>query len=179
MKTTIRIQNFKSLEDVTLELAPTTVFLGPNGAGKSSVLKCLEFVSNNIQKVTPSSPQKTNYKLQNNVNLGLYRNIVTNNDPRKDVVVELFHEDAEIDSYINEVGVFWVGSLPIKNVFREEELSDRNMSQSWLDVDLLFDFSDSEKETLINLFLNQKNFFEYTKKNYSTLKGTSKNLLNF
>ena len=37
-----RIQNFRSLRDVTVEFGPHTAFVGGNGAGKSSILKAIE-----------------------------------------------------------------------------------------------------------------------------------------
>lgn len=39
--TKVRVQGFRSLEDVTLELTPITVVIGPNGAGKSNLLTAL------------------------------------------------------------------------------------------------------------------------------------------
>ena len=41
----IRIQNFKSLADVKVDLAPFTVMIGKNGAGKSSFLQSLEVMT--------------------------------------------------------------------------------------------------------------------------------------
>lgn len=40
----IRIQNYRSLADVSLELEPVNVLFGPNGAGKSSLLDAIWFV---------------------------------------------------------------------------------------------------------------------------------------
>jgi len=40
----LTVKNYKSLEDVTLELRPLNVFVGPNNAGKSNILDCLEFL---------------------------------------------------------------------------------------------------------------------------------------
>lgn len=37
-----RIQNFRSLRDITVEFGPHTAFVGGNGAGKSSILKAIE-----------------------------------------------------------------------------------------------------------------------------------------
>jgi AAA15 family ATPase/GTPase len=37
----IRIQNFKSLQDVTLDLQQVNLFIGPNNSGKSNVLKAI------------------------------------------------------------------------------------------------------------------------------------------
>ena len=37
-----RIQRYKSLVDVSVDLEPLTVFIGPNGSGKSSYCEALE-----------------------------------------------------------------------------------------------------------------------------------------
>ena len=41
----IRISNFKSLENVDVELAPLTVLFGPNGSGKSNFLDAIQTLS--------------------------------------------------------------------------------------------------------------------------------------
>lgn len=45
----IRIQNFKSLADVTLSFTKFTCFVGMNGAGKSSILQALDFISQQMR----------------------------------------------------------------------------------------------------------------------------------
>jgi predicted ATPase len=39
-----RVQNFKILKDVSMDLAPVNVLIGPNGAGKSAILQALDFL---------------------------------------------------------------------------------------------------------------------------------------
>lgn len=46
----VRIQNFKSLKDVTLELQKVNLLIGPNNSGKSNFLKGLEFVSKRLKE---------------------------------------------------------------------------------------------------------------------------------
>ncbi|TAK45220.1 MAG: DUF2813 domain-containing protein, partial [Saprospiraceae bacterium] len=41
---TIRIQNFRSLQDVTLDLQEVNLLIGPNNSGKSNLLKALKFL---------------------------------------------------------------------------------------------------------------------------------------
>lgn len=43
---TVHIQNFRTLEDVTIEFDSITTFIGPNGAGKSTVLRALDWFFN-------------------------------------------------------------------------------------------------------------------------------------
>lgn len=40
----IRIQNFKSLRDVTVDLSPVTVFIGKSGAGKTNFASAIQFL---------------------------------------------------------------------------------------------------------------------------------------
>ncbi len=40
----IRIRNYRSLDDVSLDLEPVNVLFGPNGAGKSTLLDTIWFV---------------------------------------------------------------------------------------------------------------------------------------
>lgn len=45
MITKVRIKGYKSLEDVSIELKPLTVFVGPNAAGKSNLFDALGLLS--------------------------------------------------------------------------------------------------------------------------------------
>lgn len=40
----VSIQNFKSLRQVTIDLARLTVFVGPNASGKSSILEAMNYL---------------------------------------------------------------------------------------------------------------------------------------
>ncbi|REG49570.1 putative ATP-dependent endonuclease of OLD family [Paraburkholderia sp. BL6669N2] len=42
----VRIQNFRTLKDVTIPFDTVTTFIGPNGAGKSTVLRALDWYFN-------------------------------------------------------------------------------------------------------------------------------------
>src|SRR3954462_8197097 len=50
----VRIQNFKSLRDVSVELERFTVFVGANGSGKTSVLEAIH----NAVRAATGDPQK-------------------------------------------------------------------------------------------------------------------------
>ncbi len=45
----LRVENFRSLRDVTVPLGPLTVLVGPNGVGKSNVLKVFDFLADIIR----------------------------------------------------------------------------------------------------------------------------------
>ncbi|WP_226802152.1 AAA family ATPase [Corynebacterium casei] len=47
----VHIQNFRTLEDVTIEFDSITTFIGPNGAGKSSVLRALDWFLMESQEI--------------------------------------------------------------------------------------------------------------------------------
>jgi AAA15 family ATPase/GTPase len=41
--TRVHIKNFKSIVDLSLDLAPINVFIGENGSGKSNILEAMAF----------------------------------------------------------------------------------------------------------------------------------------
>ncbi|HUV80620.1 MAG TPA: AAA family ATPase [Candidatus Bathyarchaeia archaeon] len=45
MLSKIKIENFKSIENLELELAPLTIFVGPNSSGKSNVLESIAILA--------------------------------------------------------------------------------------------------------------------------------------
>ncbi len=48
--TSLRVKNFKRLEDVEIELGKTVVFVGPNNSGKTTALQALA-MGNRASKV--------------------------------------------------------------------------------------------------------------------------------
>jgi AAA15 family ATPase/GTPase len=82
----IRIQNFKSLEDVTIDLSQLTLLFGANSSGKSSFLKALQFLSKNLLHNFHSKERDSNnYKND----LKDYRNLIINNDIQTKLTFEL------------------------------------------------------------------------------------------
>ena len=63
----IRIQNFRSLRDVTVELSPVTVFIGKSGTGKTNFALAIKFLrdclASNRQQAAQNCP---NYKCMTN-----------------------------------------------------------------------------------------------------------------
>ncbi len=82
----IRIKNFKNLEDVEIDIKPLTFLFGPNGSGKSSFIKAMMFLSKNL---FPLNSLKTIYKISDEVDLGTFKEIVTNNDTSRNIVFEI------------------------------------------------------------------------------------------
>lgn len=64
----IRVQNFLSLRDATVDLSPLTVFVGPNASGKSAVFKALVTVSR-LLGGTPVQGPKGEFRLEPGVTL--------------------------------------------------------------------------------------------------------------
>ena len=82
----IRIQNFKSLEDITINVKPINFLFGPNSSGKSSVIKALMFLKNNLYS---SNYGNAKYKFSDEIDLISYKDLVSKNDVRKKITFEL------------------------------------------------------------------------------------------
>lgn len=82
----IKIKNFKSLENISLDLKPLTLVLGPNSSGKSSFLKALKFLDKNL---FPLKTEELTYCLDGNTDLGSYRDIVTGNNTTDNILFEI------------------------------------------------------------------------------------------
>jgi len=74
----ITIKNYKSLQNLTLNLKPFLVFIGPNNAGKSNIFDCLRFLSNFVKNGSAAARQR-----------GGFEQIVFNGDISKEISLEL------------------------------------------------------------------------------------------
>lgn len=57
---TIRVQRFKNIKDISLDLDATTILVGANNSGKSAVLQSIQFVTSAAQCVGPDGLQAGN-----------------------------------------------------------------------------------------------------------------------
>ena len=98
----IRIQNFRSFEDVTLELHPLNFLFGQNGAGKSSFIKAIKFFSHNLFNLDDTfffqgyKPLTNRYKLDKDTDLISFTETVRNNDINKKIIIEIIIKNAQI-----------------------------------------------------------------------------------
>ena len=77
----VRIQNFRCLGSVELELKPITVIYGLNGAGKSSILAAIQLLKQSMgydRLVTVGTP-----------NIGTFKNFVRDLDETRWVTIGL------------------------------------------------------------------------------------------
>ncbi len=50
MISSLELNEFKSIKEMNIELAPLTIFVGPNGAGKSSILEAIALMAQSAKK---------------------------------------------------------------------------------------------------------------------------------
>ena len=70
---TLQFQNFRSLRDVSIDIAPLTVIYGPNGSGKSSVIYGLLTLRNFLTNPNQNVPSLFSYP---SISLGGFNEIV-------------------------------------------------------------------------------------------------------
>ena len=83
---TLSFKNFRSLEDVTLEVAPLTVVYGPNGSGKSSLFYGLLTLRNFLTNPNQNVPSLFSYP---SISLGGLHEVVHRHFTEKEVVLSI------------------------------------------------------------------------------------------
>ena len=72
---TLHLENFRSIRDATVEIAPLTVIYGPNGSGKSSLIYGLLTLRNFFTNPAQNIPSLFSYPT---ISLGGLREVVHN-----------------------------------------------------------------------------------------------------
>ena len=70
---TLELKNFRSIRDVSMDIAPLTVVYGPNGAGKSSLIYGLLTLKNFLTNPNQNLPSLFSYPT---LSLGGYNEVV-------------------------------------------------------------------------------------------------------
>lgn len=83
----IGLENFKSWQQVDIDLAPITLLFGTNSSGKTSILQALLFL---LQTAEKTSWETVNFGGANDyVNLGSFRDVVFNHDQQREIMIGL------------------------------------------------------------------------------------------
>lgn len=80
MLTRMKLGNFKSWQNLDIELAPITVLFGTNSSGKSSVLQALLMLKQTVNSFDRGQHVNFGGGERDYVHLGSYRNIIYNHD---------------------------------------------------------------------------------------------------
>ena len=96
---TLELKNFRSIRDVSMDIAPLTVVYGPNGAGKSSLIYGLLTLKNFLTNPNQNLPSLFSYPT---LSLGGYNEVVSGHDAERTVSLSLSasppHQQADRDS---------------------------------------------------------------------------------
>ena len=83
---TLKLQNFRSIREASIDLAPLTVVYGPNGAGKSSLIYGLLTLKNFLANPNQNVPSLFSYPT---MSLGGYNEVVTDHDAGRTISLSL------------------------------------------------------------------------------------------
>jgi predicted ATPase len=131
MKTTLKIENFKSLQEVELCLKRNTFLLGANGSGKSSLLKLLLFIKKNIFEIDEERMHRRYnepviyYEVSNIIDLSSFKDIVFNNEVEREIKVK-FQCEFNSDE-LRDIHGAWFRTL----LFPSDILSDASKLQDF------------------------------------------------
>ena len=82
----IHLKNFRSIQELEMEIGPITVIYGHNGSGKSSILYALQVMKNIV--LNPNQ-QVDNFFNLGFTNLGGFEQVVFKHDKRRKVLLEI------------------------------------------------------------------------------------------
>ena len=80
----IKIENFRSIQNESVHLAPITLLYGPNGAGKSSLIYALLTLKNILLSPNRQPSELFNFQA---INLGGYDAVVFDHQPRNKILL--------------------------------------------------------------------------------------------
>ena len=83
---TLSFQNFRSIEDATVEAAPLTVVYGPNGSGKSSLIYGLLTLRNFLTNPDLDIPSLFSYP---SISLGGHQEVVHRHSPERGIALSI------------------------------------------------------------------------------------------
>ena len=89
---TLSYENFRSLENVSIELAPLTVVYGPNGSGKSSLIYGLLTLRNFLTNPALDVPSLFSYP---SISLGGHQEVVHRHSPESGISLSIGTSDLE------------------------------------------------------------------------------------
>lgn len=128
MLTRIRLENFKSWEELDLELANITVLFGTNSSGKTSVLDALLLLKQTVSSFDRSLPINLGGGEQDYIDFGSYRDLVYQHDSAKHLEINLEWKPISLDELWGTWGVFlrWAES---SRGSKESEASNEDSSE--------------------------------------------------
>ncbi len=118
----IKIENFKSIKNAELELAPLTILIGPPASGKSNILDALAFIgyfyrflqlSNEYDNNTGNlEPLNVVLRIENVEQLFRYQDLsstinITIEDKQASMLLKVFYEKGEPKIHINDTDILF------------------------------------------------------------------------
>ncbi|MGD8305841.1 MAG: DUF3696 domain-containing protein [Ignavibacteria bacterium] len=171
-KTYIRIKNFKSLEDVEIELRPLTFLFGPNSSGKSSLFKALKFLKANL---FPLSPNEIQFKLDKSTDIVSYKNLITNGEVNRKLIFEIemtsdiWEEGVDYQYEANESIIEY--NRPAVNRGAISSIHSAGTVSSW-EENQAFTILDSPNNRKFKIIPNSESLYDYESLDRETFEGT-------
>jgi len=163
----LRIKNFRSFEDVNIELKPLNLLFGPNGSGKSSLIKAIKFLSHNLFKLDDDGfymgfkPETYKYFLDKNTDLLSFEEIVRNNDTKNVITFEIKIINTSLYYHLDE----FLNIKLLKDSLNDFNVNDtKTLNESEItDIKLIFEIfiDDKFNEKIAITICDLKDNFEY------------------
>jgi energy-coupling factor transporter ATP-binding protein EcfA2 len=136
----IRIENFRSIENQEVELAPITVVYGPNGSGKSSLLYSLLTLKKMVENPNQNIPAFFNYQF---VNLGDLKDVMYTHDLERKLKLEI-----SVSHDLGDLTYGTVLSHPSDGLMYLSPLNDSSWNIDEASINISFPYPESQTESL-------------------------------
>ena len=134
------IENFRSIENQSVELAPITVVYGPNGSGKSSLLYSLLTLKKMVENPNQNIPAFFNYQF---LNLGELKDVLFDHDDERKLRLEI-----TIDHHLGDLTYGTVLSPPSDGLMYLGPVNDSTFEMRNASINISFPYPESQTEPL-------------------------------
>lgn len=163
----VKIQNYKSVQDLTLELGRVNVLIGANGCGKSNILEAIamgsaaaedklsnEFLSSRGIRVTEPKAMRSGFEIDNKKKIDI--RFKSDHEDYSAFVALLQHLNSPFSTWENTFNLFDIANKRALSKFLKSFVKQMDEENEWSNVEELNKLSKKEQQKLIsNLITNE------------------------
>lgn len=163
----VKIQNYKSVQDLTLELGRVNVLIGANGCGKSNILEAIamgsaaadnklsnEFLSSRGIRVTEPKAMRSGFEIDNEKKIDI--RFESDHEDYSAFVALLQHLNGPFSTWENTLNLFDIANKRALSKFLNSFVKQMDEENEWSNDEELNKLSRREQQKLISNFITDE-----------------------